>query len=202
MSEELPVLQQTSARRVSRRELAQKLLSGLAAGLVAPALSPLHPIHRHLLNGSLLNSADEALAAGSGYKPAFLSPPQMASLDNLAEALIPGSHKAQSAEFIDLLLSVDSPEHQQNFTASLAAMETSSTKAFHKGAAALTHAELQQLLEAALAADSPDHAHFENLKDWAIGAFYSSEIGMRELGWTPDRVFPTYPGCAHAAEHS
>ena len=31
--------------------------------------------------------------------------------------------------------------------------------------------------------ESPMRGHFQNLKDWIAGAYYSSETGMRELGW-------------------
>jgi len=43
--------------------------------------------------------------------------------------------------------------------------------------------------------------HFENLKGWISGAYYSSEAGMRELGWTEDRVFEKFPGCEHPEGH-
>jgi hypothetical protein len=43
--------------------------------------------------------------------------------------------------------------------------------------------------------------HFENLKGWVSGAYYSSEMGMKELGWTGDRVFAGFPGCAHPEGH-
>jgi hypothetical protein len=200
MRNELPILS-PNQNRVSRRELARTLLTGLAAGVLPPSISPLHPIHRHLLDGILLDSADEALAVGA-YQPAFLSIAQLATVDKLSEAVIPGSHKAQSAEFIDLLLSVESSKHQEDFLTSLSALDEAASKAFHKATAALDKHQLQQLLEAASSKDSADYHHFENLKQWSTGAYYSSEMGMRELGWTSDRVFPTYPGCAHAENHS
>ena len=28
------------------------------------------------------------------------------------------------------------------------------------------------------------YGHFENLKEWSSGAHYSSELEVRELGWT------------------
>src|SRR4029077_7444148 len=62
----------TAPRTISRRELAQRLLSGLAAGILSPLSSSAHPIHKHLLNGSLLDFADVHLAAGTA-KPLFLS---------------------------------------------------------------------------------------------------------------------------------
>jgi len=43
--------------------------------------------------------------------------------------------------------------------------------------------------------------HFENLKGWIVGAYYSSEPGMRELGWTDNMFFPALPGCDHSDGH-
>ena len=45
------------------------------------------------------------------------------------------------------------------------------------------------------------HDHFENLKGWVSGAYYSSEAGMRQLGWTGEYVFESFPGCEHAEGH-
>ena len=42
---------------------------------------------------------------------------------------------------------------------------------------------------------------FDHLKGWIVGAYYSSEIGMRELGWTGNTFFPTFPGCEHPNGH-
>lgn len=43
---------------------------------------------------------------------------------------------------------------------------------------------------------------FEHLKGWIVGAYYSSEIGMRELGWTGNVFFASFPGCEHPGGHS
>lgn len=201
MSEALSILQEQTTQRVSRRELGRNLLRGLAAGILPGVLSPLHPIYKHFSNGTLLDSADAALAAAD-HQPAFLSASQLAALDKLCETLIPGSRKAKSAAFIDLLLSADATEPEKQFSDSLAAMEAAAKTAFQKNVGALNSNELNRLLESASAKDSAGHEHFENLKSWAIGAYYSSEIGMRELGWTPDRVFPTFPVCTHEESHS
>jgi hypothetical protein len=201
VSNEIPILHEKPARTISRRELAQNLLSGIAAGIVCPGLSPLHPIHEYLQNAMLLDSSDEILASGN-YRPAFLSPSQLATLDKISEAIVPGSHKAQSAAFIDLLLSVDAAKSQQTFVDSLSALEAAAGQAFHKSIFSLVGSEVNELLQAVAAKESSNRAHFENLKEWAVGAYYSSEIGMRELGWTPDRVFASFPACAHVESHS
>jgi len=128
---------------------------------------------------------------------------------------VPGSTKAQVNRFIDLLLSVDTPEHKKSFVDSLSAFEAESQKRFAKVFPALDEDQKKQLLTEASAAtakansdgaaaeENPArlHKHFENLKGWVSGAYYSSEIGMKELGWTPDRVFASFPGCEHPEGH-
>lgn len=44
--------------------------------------------------------------------------------------------------------------------------------------------------------------YFDHLKDWISMAYYSSEPGMKELGWTGDNFFATFTGCNHAGGHS
>ena len=36
--------------------------------------------------------------------------------------------------------------------------------------------------------------HFENIKRWVGDAYYSSEAGMKELGWTNQVFFKSFPG--------
>jgi hypothetical protein len=201
LSDELPEVYELRLRRASRRELAKALLSGLAAGIVIPSLPLFLPVHKQLLNGTLLDSADEVLASET-HKRLFFSEPQFASVERLTETMVPGSRKAQSAAFIDLLLSVDCTESQRDFAAAIAAFETSANQTFHKKIISLSDAQLNELLQTASARSSADYTHFENLKDWTVVAFYSSEIGMRELGWTPDRIFSTFPDCPQAESHS
>jgi hypothetical protein len=187
--------------RITRRELAQTLLAGLAAEILSPLSSAAHPLRKHLLNGSLLDFADAHLSAAAG-EPLFLSAGQLTALDVLSEAIIPGSRKAQCASFIDLLLSADTHEVQKKFLASLSAMEANSQGAYHAGIVELSPTQRNGLLAQVSTPGSAGYKHFNHLKDWMAGAYYSSEIGMRELGWKPDRVFPSFPGCSHADGHS
>jgi hypothetical protein len=41
------------------------------------------------------------------------------------------------------------------------------------------------------------HAHFLNLKSWITRAYYSSDIGMRELGWDGSPFHGEFEGCTH-----
>jgi hypothetical protein len=112
------------------------------------------------------------------------------------------------------LLSVNSDTHKKDFVAGLAAFEAESHKRFGKGFPSLDDRQQNMLLtDAATAPPKVDsaggaekensglHEHFENLKGWVSGAYYSSEMGMRELGWTEDRVFASFPGCEHPEGH-
>ena len=57
--------------------------------------------------------------------------------------------------------------------------------------------EQDALLREASTADAKTSAmrgHFQNLKDWIAGAYYSSETGMRELGWTATCSSRSCPG--------
>ena len=43
--------------------------------------------------------------------------------------------------------------------------------------------------------------HFDYEKGWISGAYYSSEIGMRELGWAGENFFDAFPACEHSDGH-
>lgn len=201
----------TSAR-LTRRAMVQRLLAGIGAGAAWPLVAASHPIHEHLINGAMFEEAEKLAAAD--WKPVVLDAQQDKTLEALAESIVPGSMKAQVNRFIDLLLSVDMTEHKKEFVDSLAAFETEAQKRFENGFASLDASQQTMLLtDAATAPAGEDsaggaakenpslHAHFDNLKGWISGAYYSSEAGMRELGWTGDYAFERFPGCEHTEGH-
>lgn len=189
---------------ISRREAARRLLAGIGAGAALPWNATGHPIWKHLEDAALMERA-EGMATEA--KLHFLSPEQFESLAAFAEVIVPGSGKAKVAEFVDLLLSVDKEKHQREFVSSLAALESESVKRYGKKFAGISPAQQNELLTYVSTLQkgeqngSPFRQAFDNVKEWVSGAYYSSEIGMRELGWTPDRVFPEFPGCTHDAKH-
>ncbi|MGB2898030.1 MAG: gluconate 2-dehydrogenase subunit 3 family protein [Candidatus Acidiferrum sp.] len=210
----LPIIQAEAAqnRRMTRRKMVQRLIAGAGAGAAWPLVAGSHPIYEHLANGEMFEEAEKLGA--TNWKPLFLNAQQEETLAALAEAIVPGSRKARADRFIDLLLSVDTTEHKKNFIDSLAAFETESQKRFGRRFPALNAGEQNALLtdastrpakESATGGDRKEdpglRGHFENLKGWISGAYYSSEAGMRELGWTEDRVFEKFPGCEHPEGH-
>jgi hypothetical protein len=215
----------SAGRAITRREMAQRILAGMGAGMAFPLVAASHPIHRLLSDDAIFSGADAQMASAD-WKPLFLNAPQNKALVALSEIIVPGSAKAQVNRFIDLLLSVDTPANQKNFSASISAMENESQKRFGQPFAALRGDQQNEVLTAASkedvgnsggndkgleARDSDDtHAgemrhslndHFNNLKGWISGAYYSSETGMTELGWTGEYAFEKYPSCQHTEEH-
>ena len=206
---ELPAFPSDSltVEKPSRREMVRRLFAGIGAGAAWPFLAAPHPMYKHSASDSLPDHGDAQLAA-ENWKPLFLNAHQNETLIALSEDIVPGSKNALVSRFIDLLLSVDTAEVQQKFAASLALFDVESQQRFGHPFKAASPAEQNTLLTQASSgdthADSPSalHEHFENLKGWIAGAYYSSEVGMAELGWTGDRFFEQFPGCQHPEGHS
>jgi hypothetical protein len=191
----------------------QRLLAGVGAGATWPLVAKSHPIRALLANDAVFEEAEKL--GTTDWKPAVLSAQQDETLAALAERILPGSTAARVNRFIDLLLSVDTAEPKQKFMGSLTAFEGESQKRFGKRFPALDPGEQNLILEGASKDSAKEdssngnagegrttlHEHFENLKGWISGAYYSSERGMRELGWTGDYVHESFPGCAHPEGH-
>ena len=188
---------------VSRRAALQVLLGGVGAGLALPAnAETAHPIHDHLANPAAIEQAQQR-AAAAAYTPELLDAHQSKTLEALAEAIVPGSTAARVAPFLDQLLAVESAANQRAFLGALGAFDMAAIKKHEKAWIALTPAERDALLREASTADpqSPFGGHFQNMKEWIAGAYYSSEPGMRELGWTGNTFHQELPGCTHPGGH-
>jgi hypothetical protein len=209
---------------LNRRQVMQRMLGTAGAGLL-PGLAAGHPIHEHLMSDSTMAAAD-ATASDSAWQPVFLDPHQNETLIVLAELIVPNSTTAQVNRFVDTLISVDTQENQKKFLASLGAFDHEGITRYHQPFKDLTEDQQIEILTAASTAQagSPMQAgrrrrrpvasakqgeepvltmrdHFENVKTWVSGAFYTSEVGMRELGWTGQVVFDSFPGCEHPDDH-
>lgn len=161
---------------ISRREVVKRLMAAVAAGVVVP---------------SIVGATD--------WKPIFLNAKQDELLVGVAETVVPGSGAARVNRFVDLLLSVDSSERQKAFVASLAAVDEVSRSQFQKPFAELSGGEREKVI--ASLSESRKEA-FGNLKEWIVEAYYSSEVGMKELGWDGNFAFERYPTCGAVGGHS
>lgn len=197
-----------------RRRLLQALAGSVGAGLALPARTTGQEAHHHAA------PAPVAAVATTPGLPAFLDPRQLETLASLAETILPGSAAAGVAPFVDRLLAVDAPERQRAFLAALGAIQAESAARFAKPWLALAPEQKAELLTSAstgkpsrqprcwtpgepvLPPEPPPapptlRDRFDLLKERIATAYYSSEAGMRELGWTGDMIHEAFTGCTH-----
>jgi hypothetical protein len=194
----------TAPAGIPRREALQTLLGSVGAGLALPSIvEAQHPVHQHLASPTTLEQAQQK-AAVSAYTPEFLDAHQLKTLEALAEAIVPGSTTARVAPFLDQLLAVESARNQAAFLGALGAFDMAAIAKRGKAWSALAAEEQDGILREASTADpkAAMRGHFQNIKDWIAGAYYSSEPGMRELGWTGNMFFAELPGCTHPGGHN
>ena len=181
--------------KVGRRELLQMLLGTAGASLGVPVLAADHPIRRHAADASTIEQADRK-AAAPNWKPEFLDRHQVDTLRSLAERIVPGSSRGRVTEFVDQLLPVSSPEEQRSFLGALGAFDGRAIDRANRTWKQLAEPDQIAILTEAstLPAGAALRDHFDLLKGWIAGAYYSTEIGMKELGWTGNSLFQSYPG--------
>jgi len=203
-----------------RRQVLQVLAGSVGAGLTAPSLAGAEAPQHHAAA-----SPPAAAAAPSPAPSGFLDANQLETLASLAEAVVPGSSEAGVAAFVDRLLAVDTRERQKNFLAAMGALQAESLSRFGKPWLSLDAAQKTVLLttlstgaksrtprywkpgEPVLVPDPPKlpptlRDRFDILKERIATAYYSSEKGMKELGWTGQMVHGAFPGCTHPGGHA
>lgn len=189
---------------MNRREMVRRLMLAGGAGIALPGVAKEHS----LADRSVIlprASRPNPQTSNANWKPKFLDPHQNETMIVLAERIIPGSGKAQVNRFIDLLLSVDTQDSQRKFLASLSAFEAEAIRQFLHPYKDLTEVQQDRILTSASTTERGEpaensqqvtlHDHFENMKEWVAKAYYSSEIGMKELGWTGQVYFTDFTGC-------
>jgi hypothetical protein len=209
----------------TRREMLQVLIASIGGGAVAPVVAQDHPIGRHVDNAGLEQA--DAKSKAAAYKPAFLDQHQFDTLTSLAERIVPGAARARTSEFIDQLLAVDSADDQRQFLTALGAFEGRALAVGRRPWKDLAEQDQVAILTdvSTMASGRPAtpawtsgqpisspgpsqpvvltlRDHFDTLKGWIAGAYYSSEIGLRELGWTGTVVHQAFPGCEHPGGHA
>lgn len=201
-----------------RRQVLQALAGSVGAGLAAPSLAGAQAPHAH--SASVPPAVSTAQAAAT-----FLDANQLETLASLAEAVVPGSSEAAVAAFVDQLLAAETRERQESFLASLGALQAECLLRFGKPWLSLDAAQRTVLLtsvstgvpsrtprywkpgEPVLAPPGPKQPptlrdRFDLLKERIATAYYSSEKGMKELGWTGQMVHGSFPGCTHPGGHA
>lgn len=204
---ELPM---AGSNGMGRREMLQGL-TALGAGLAAPG-----GVHAHL--AAPARAAAKAKAAGGAL--VFLDAHQFATVSRLCALIVPGSDTAGADRFIDELLAVAGTDRQRRFLTAFGAIEGVALERFQKPFKALAEPQQIEILTAASTGESGGtdwtwepgklierpaggswsttlRDHFDHLKRWIADSYYTSEAGLKELGYTGNMMFVEFPDCKH-----
>jgi Gluconate 2-dehydrogenase subunit 3 len=201
---------------MKRREMIRgSVLAGAAAAL-RPSLAAAQSAAQASELTPAQNGVDASKdLAAPGWKPLFLDEHQNETLIVLSDLIIPatdtpGAKEALVNRYIDLVLAAETRETQRAFMNSLGYLDGESMRRF-KAAFRYLAREDQDILLHALAyprfgsgwagdtnaVADPGHGHFEALKGRIMTAYYSSQIGEKELGWDGAFAHGPYQGCEH-----
>ena len=200
---------------MKRRELIRAgVFAGAAVALPrSPARAQSAPQSSELTPAQSGADASKDLTA-PGWKPLFLDAHQNETLIVLSDLMIPatdtpGAKEALVNRYIDLVLAAEAHDTQREFLNSLGYLDGEAMRRYKAAFRHLTREEQDDLLHALAypragsgwtgEAAGPDigHTHFERLKQRIITAYYSSQIGARELGWDGAFAHGSYEGCKH-----
>ena len=224
----LPVIQPGADAGLSRRAALQTLAAGIGATMAVPGLAGAedHPVHKHVAQvAEQAKKSGAAARPASSFKPATFDAHQYATVVLLSELIVPGAKASGTPEFLDKLLTVESPDTRRRFISALGAVDGAALKSRQKPFKDLTAADQIALLTEAstgqpsrqlvywkkgdpIPIPEPPPApmtlrdHFDHIKGWVSGIYFASEPGLKELGYTGNVFHEKYPDCEHDGKHA
>jgi hypothetical protein len=201
---------------MKRRELLQVgVIAGAAVAFRPPPAAAQNASQSPELTPAQSGVDASADLAAPGWKPRFLDEHQNETLIVLSDLIIPstdspGAKEALVNRYIDLVLAAESPDTQRSFLNSLGYLDGESMRRYRAAFRYLAREEQDDLLHSMaypragsgwtgeVAKPDIGHGHFELLKQRIAMAYYSSQIGAKELGWDGAFAHGPYQGCDHS----
>jgi hypothetical protein len=205
---------------MKRREMLRAGLMGGAAALTPGLASAKQGAAAKAEEKSELTPAQRGVDASdelkvANWKPQFLDEHQNETLIILSDLIIPatdtpGAKEALVNRYIDLVMAAETHENQKSFLGNLAYIDGESMRIYKNTFRYLSREDQDDLLHTmaypmsgstwtgeAAGAD-PGFTNFEQLKTHIGVAYYTSQIGMKELGRDENFTHGVYQGCDHA----
>ncbi|MFN8007093.1 MAG: gluconate 2-dehydrogenase subunit 3 family protein [Terriglobia bacterium] len=194
---------------VNRRQAMKGVAAGLGAAASLPILnqSTMAQGHHH---GALVSPAASTAAAKA---PTFFSPQQYEVITELASLIIPtdetpGAREAKVNEYIDLIVSEGTATAKKLYRDGLEWLEKTSQSRYGKKFIQLSHDQQVEILteisqiKDSTPANQLQARFFKAIKQDTIDGFYTSKIGLEELGYKGNTVLDVFPGCTHPEHQS
>ena len=193
---------------LSRRDVLKTLAMGAAATSVLRVIPAQAAEYAHHMI-----AAEKAAAPARAYTPKFFPPHEYKTLQTLCETIIPadadsgGAIEAGAPEFIDLLTS-ENKDYQRILGGGLLWLEGACTDRYDKVYLDCSPEQQKEMLDQiaykknAIAdpALSQGVEFFSFLRNMAADGFFTSEIGIKYLGYIGNTFLKEFPGCPPVPE--
>lgn len=192
---------------ISRRDVLKSLTMGAVAGSVLRVIPAEAAKYAHALV-----QADKA-AAGGNYQPKYFSAHQYKTLRSLCQAIIPpdgksgGAIEAGAPEFVDLLTS-ENPRYQLTLGGGLMWLDGACMDRFGKVYAECAPSQQTSMLDLIAfrknAQADPSLSQgiefFSFLRNLTADGYFTSELGIKDLGYIGNTYLKEFPGCPPVPE--
>jgi gluconate 2-dehydrogenase gamma chain len=196
-----------ASKPISRREVLRALSVGAFAGSVLRVIPAEAAEHAHSM------VLEEKKRASGSYAPKFFSAQQYKTLQALCQAIIPadgetgGAIEAGAPEFIDLLTS-ENPEYQLALGGGLTWLDSTCADGYGKVYLECAPGQQKEILDLiayrknAVADPSVSQGveFFAVLRNLTADGFFTSEIGIKYLGYIGNTFLKEFPGCPPVPE--
>jgi gluconate 2-dehydrogenase gamma chain len=195
---------------ISRRDILKSLAYGAAATSVLRVIPAKAAEYAHHMV-----AAEKAAAPAGAYTPKFFSPHDYKTLQTLCQTIIPGDAdsggaiEAGAPEFIDLLTS-ENPDYQRILGGGLLWLDSTCSDRYDNVNVYLDCSPEQQKEVLDLIAYRKNAVanpalntgveFFSFLRNMTADGFFTSEIGIKYLGYIGNAFLKEFPGCPPVPE--
>jgi len=199
-----------SHKGINRREIIKGVAVGLGTVTGLPILEPQANAQGHHHPVTIPLIADRI----SAKAPTFFDTHQYATITELASLIIPtdetpGAREAKVNEYIDMIVSEGSDSLKKLYRDGLKWLDKTSRSRHGKLFIQLSNQQQVELLTEIshqmrnASANLPLQAKFfKQVKEATVDGFYTSKIGLDELGYKGNTVLDEFPGCTHPEHQS
>jgi gluconate 2-dehydrogenase gamma chain len=195
-------------KSVSRRDILKTLTMGAIASSVLRVIPAQAAEYAHHMVAT-----EKAATAAGVYAPKYFLPQQYKTLQALCEAIIPadsdsgGAKEAGAPEFIDLLTS-ENPKYQVRLGGGLMWLEAECSDRYGKPYLDCLPEQQKEILDliafSKTAEKEPGLSQgvkfFAFLREMTADGFFTSEIGIKYLGYVGNTYLLSFPGCPPVPE--
>ncbi len=198
-----PRRQAVAERRFRRRQPGwsrRRALKTLVVAAVAPAVPLCGALGGH-------EHSESVAAKPEPYRPLFFTPAEFAAITAVAGRIIPsdgtpGAREAKVSEYVDWVVSEDAglqPVHREGIRWLDRVAKRKYGAAYARLAPARQDAILR-LLDSARQVSAENEAavkFWKSIRRLTLDGFYSSKMGLKELGYQGNTYLLEFKGCTH-----